>query len=308
MSDLKNKLKGFFLIKDGEKERLNIKSIGQISLAFFVVAIVVSAFTSGTNSKGHSVRTDKKIVSPKKDKEESPEKPDEVFQTAAIADNKPSKAPQREPITSKSIDFQAKQVIERGSEEGSHGSLPTGTNMIGKLLTAIDTRNLSSTIKVLLPYGASFNGEVYFEKGTVLIGNANFPGQGERVNMSFDKAVTPEGHEFKVSAHALDSSDYANGVIGDVHSETGLRVAGTLGLTMISGMADVLTEKSAHGESGVVTTKSTMKNAVTHGVSKVAEMEAARQAETMAKTPPYVTIEAGTDVIITLTQSFKESF
>ncbi len=79
-----------------------------------------------------------------------------------------------------------------------------------------------------------------------------------------------------------------------------MRIAGTLGLTMVSSMSDVLTEKTTHGESGVTTPKANMKNAVFQGVSKVSEMEASRQAEAMAQTPPYITLDAGIDLIVTL--------
>lgn len=202
------------------------------------------------------------------------------------------------------LSYRAKQVLVRTDAKDSKKGLPTGSNIIGKLLSAIDSRDLNGPIKVLLPYGASFKGEQFIEKNSLLIGRASYSGKGERIFLSFDKAITPSGEEKSIMATAIDSADYANGLIGEVHSETTMRVAGTLGLTMISSMSDVLTEKTAHGEFGSTTPNATMKNAVLQGVSKVSEMEAGRQAEAMAQTPPYVTLEAGADLIISLNSSF----
>lgn len=196
--------------------------------------------------------------------------------------------------------FRAKQVLERDNGKGGKKALPAGSNLIGKLLTSIDSRDLSSPIKVLLLYGGKFQNEEFIEKNTVLLGKANFSGKGERIFISFDKAISPTGQERQIVASALDSSDYANGIVGDVHSETAMRIAGTLGLTMVSSMSDVLTEKIAHGESGVVIPKANLRNAAYQGVSKVTAMEASRQAETIAQTPPYITLDAGVGLIVTL--------
>ena len=74
---------------------------------------------------------------------------------------------------------------------------------------------------------------------------------------------------------------------------------------MVSGMTEVLTEKKALGDKGVVTPKATMKNAIYHGISKVSEMEAARQAQELSAERAYVTIEAGSDVIVSLISPLK---
>lgn len=202
------------------------------------------------------------------------------------------------------LEYRAKQVLVRSDDKSSKKALPNGSNIIGKLLSAIDSRDLTSQVKVLLPYGANFKGEQFIEKNSMLIGKANYSGKGERIYLTFDKSISPTGEEKPIMAIALDSADYSNGVIGEVHSETGIRIAGTLGLTMVSSMTDVLTEKTAHGDFGATTPKPTMRNAVFQGVSKVTDMEAARHADAMAQTPPYITLEAGTDLIISLTSAF----
>jgi hypothetical protein len=89
-----------------------------------------------------------------------------------------------------------------------------------------------------------------------------------------------------------------------------MRVASTLGLTMVAGMSDVLTEKEAIGGGGLlpgsVTVKSTMKNALYHGISQVAQDESNRQAAAIAEEQEYVTVNAGTDLIVSLTKAYVE--
>lgn len=212
-------------------------------------------------------------------------------------------------ISANLIQYRAKQVISR-DDSGKKSQMPTGANFIGKLLTAVDSRDLNSLIKVLLPYGMKFKGEEFLEKDSILIGKASYSGKGDRFFLTFDRAILPSGDEKTISGYALDTSDYSNGVVGEYHSESGVRIASTLGLTLVSGMADVLTEKTisggGFGSTSVVTTNSTIKNAGIHGISKVTEMEASRQGEALAQTPPYVTLEAGKDLIITLTGAYGE--
>ncbi|MDX1470829.1 MAG: hypothetical protein R3213_04980, partial [Flavobacteriaceae bacterium] len=91
----------------------------------------------------------------------------------------------------------------------------------------------------------------------------------------------------------------------DYHGTATVRIATTLGLSMVSGMTEVLTEKQALGESGAVTPKATMKNAFYHGVSKVSEMEANRQAGELSNEKAYVTVDAGSDLIVSLIAPLK---
>jgi hypothetical protein len=79
---------------------------------------------------------------------------------------------------------------------------------------------------------------------------------------------------------------------------------------MVAGMSDVLTEKESIGGGGLmpgsVTAKSNMRNALYHGVGKVAQSEATRQAEAIGEAEEYVTVDAGTDLIISLSKAYVE--
>lgn len=309
MSNLKKKWHDFIYFSDGGKKRLNLKKLLAISMSFLGLTFVVTSFFLEEDTAGHSIKTENRIIQDEVPvatiQEES--KPMAVFETAKVEAIAPIRKEKRlSPSSSRQpIQLKAQQVITRDDNETKKASMATGQNFIGKLLSAVDTRDLSSMVKVLLPYGVRFQGRELLERDTILIGKATFSGKGERVFLTFDKAIRSNGQEIPIVAHALDTSDYANGVIGDTHSESSMRIAGTLGLTMISGMTDVLTEKTAHGDFGTTTAKSNMKNAIFHGVSKVSEMEASRQVEELSQTAPYVTLDAGMDVIITLSSSFN---
>jgi len=198
------------------------------------------------------------------------------------------------------IKLMAKQIISRSDLLDHKSAIPTGTNFIGKLVSTIDTRDQNQFIKVLLPYGGSFKGRNKLPKNTMLLGTVRYNGTGEKVFLTFVKAIIPSGKEIEINAQALNPEDYSTGILGDYHGTAGIRIATTLGLSMVSGMTEVLTEKQALGESGAIAPKSTMKNAMFHGVSKVSDMEASRQAQELAAEKAYVTVEAGSDLIISL--------
>lgn len=216
--------------------------------------------------------------------------------------NNAGKTPQ---VSSIKVIYSAKQVISSNQAPSAEDFVPIGTNMIGKLLTAIDTRENAGFYKVLLPYGAKHQNGSSIPKNAVLFGSVSYPGNGDKVFLAFNRGVLPEGQEFPIQAHALSSSDYSPGIVGDFHGKTGTRLVATLGLTMVSGMAEVMTDKHALGQNGqeTVGAKSTAKNAFYNGLSKASEFEASRQLEELNNQPEYVTVEAGKDIIVSLTAS-----
>ena len=140
------------------------------------------------------------------------------------------------------VNYKAQQVVNSNSSDPAR-ALPMGTNLIGKTLTTIDTRAADQVVKVLLPYGgrASAGGEL--PKNAILFGQITYDGKGEKVFVKFTKGLLPSGEEFPVEAQALSPGDYSAGLVGHFHGNADTRVASSLGLTMIAGMSDVITEK-----------------------------------------------------------------
>jgi hypothetical protein len=135
-----------------------------------------------------------------------------------------------------------------------------------------------------------------------------YSGKGEKVFIKFAKGILPTGEEFPLEAQALSPGDYSPGLAGRFHGNADMRVASTLGLTMVSGMSDALTEKESMGggilQPGSVTVKPDMKNAFYHGLSQATQNEANRQGDAIAQEPEYITIDADTDVIVSLTKAY----
>ena len=208
-----------------------------------------------------------------------------------------------EPKSTVKIKYKAPQVIERKDTDSFTSNLPIGSNLIGKLLNAVDTRESEQLYKVLLPYGGKGkHGSI--PKNTVLFGTINYPNKGRKVFMQFTKALLPDGGEVEVKAQALNAKDYSPGLAGKLHSNTAGRVASTLGLTMVSAFTDTLTEKHSLGAEGAVTPKSTAKNALYQGIAKASEVEAQRQMAKLGDVQAYVTIPAGQEMIINLLATY----
>jgi len=97
------------------------------------------------------------------------------------------------------------------------------------------------------------------------------------------------------------------GIDGNFHGKMGTRAATTIGLTVISGMSEVLTEKQSFGGiQGNVVAKPNMKNALYNGMAKAAESEAQRQSEQLSQEPEYMTVDSGTEFNIQLLTKIKE--
>lgn len=237
-----------------------------------------------------------------------PQKVDKMFQNSEA--NGHGATTKNTHVQGLKLNYKAQQVI-LGESADLARTMPMGTNLIGKSLTTIDTRDSAQLVKVLLPYGgrASAGGEL--PKNAVLFGQITYDGKGEKIFLKFTKGVLPSGQEFQLEAQALSPGDYSPGLAGHFHGNADTRVASSLGLTMLAGMSDVLTEKESLGGGGLmpgsVMAKSTMKNALMHGVSQVAQDESTRQAQAIGQEPQYVTVDAGTDLIVSITKAYTEN-
>lgn len=200
------------------------------------------------------------------------------------------------------INYYAPQLV--GTSNKAPKSIRTGSKLVGFLLNAIDTRS-PSPVRVRIAQGGEVNG-VEIEKGAVLTGQYSYAGSGDRVFLSFMRLDTPEGEPKRIHAQALDSGTYTAGISGEVQSDANFKTAASLGLTMFSGMADVLTEKESLGFSqNGVQAKSTMKNALLQGLSRSAQEQTGRMQNEINSSKDYVIVPEGKEMIIELTEDFK---
>lgn len=309
---LKTAIRNFFLVKDGGKEVLRLRRTMLVAAAVVLVGVCVTLVFSEQDDTSFWGKSDKPITA---SGEQAPATATHMGGTVgSLLKNSESKGaghrqPRREGSGMK-INYRAKQVLVSEGAFDPARTIPMGTNIIGRTLTTIDTRQADQLVKVLLPYGGHFQGGGEIPKNSIVFGQVSYGGKGKKVFIKFGKGTLPGGQEFPLEAQALSSSDYSPGISGSFHGNSDLRIASTLGLTMVAGMSDVLTEKESLGgsalQSGAVTPKATMKNALYHGVSEVAKAEAQRQAEAIGDEQEYVTVDAGTDIIVSLTKAYIE--
>lgn len=206
------------------------------------------------------------------------------------------------------LTYNGRQVFERTETQGLLTPIPSGTNFIGKLINGIDTRQDNQSLKVILPYGGSHPAGGKIPRDSVLLGSASYSG-GDRVYIRFNRIIFPNGQEYRIDAQGLSSGDYTPGLVGVHHSETDLRVAGSLGLTMVSAVTDVMTQRTVYGSNpygmGMAQPDATMKNATLQGVSQVAKQESGRVGSKMQEKEEYLTVITGGDLIISLLTPFK---
>jgi len=307
---------GKFIFKiEGDKKILNIRRIAIIAVPLFLAMICTLAFFSGKTDTSYTRTTNKDAKSNENgtDNARNPEIKATSKVEALFKNNKKKSKQKAESENAvrhnlekiAPLHYKAKQVIVREEKLSAGDKIPVGTNFIGKLMTSIDTREKNQLVKVLVPYRVSSRGRIEIPQNSILIGNTQYPDNGEKVYIKFLRGTTNEGNPFTIRAQALNSQNMSTGLIGERHGKTATRIATTLGLSMVSAMTGTLTQKESLGAEGLnVAIKPTMKNALYNGISKVTEMEANRHAKELNSMPEYVTIEAGSELVVNLTDNF----
>lgn len=313
LDKIKTSVRNFFLVRDGGKEVIRRTRVLLCAASVILAGVCVTLFFGGQDDTSFFGKTDRPLTIGNSQASAPP--PSTDSKVGSLLKNSEGRGTGEQHMRSSggaglNVNYRAKQVLVSEGAFDPARTVPMGTNLIGKTLTTIDTRQADQLVKVLLPYGGRFQGGGEIPKNSIIFGQVSYGGKGKKVFVKFGKGTLPSGEEFSLEAQALSSGDYSPGISGRFHGNTDLRIASTLGLTMVAGMSDVLTEKESLGgsalQSGAVTPKATMKNALYHGVSEVAKSEAQRQAEAVGEEQEYVTVDAGTDLIVSLTKAYVE--
>lgn len=301
------KLKSYYFIEEGGKSVINSKRIKYTFSIFIGLTIIFQIFMPQDDSiLGKSYKPfDSAEKATAKTKVDNGEKIIDAHTSEASAQGQ---VPIRHRVKPMKLTYNGRQVFDRTETQGMLSPIPSGTNFIGKLITGIDTRQDNQSIKVILPYGGSHPSGGKIPRDSVLLGSASYSG-GDRVYIRFNRIIFPTGAEYRVDAQGLSSNDYTPGLIGLHHSETDLRVAGSLGLTMISAATDVMTQRTMNAGSvygmGMNQPNPTLSNAALQGVSQVTKHEAERVGNKMQEKEDYLTVMTGGDLIISLLTPFK---
>ena len=299
------RIRGFFLKQEGGKEVLNQKMFFGVLILILGIGVSVIFLSNTSSDSSVIVNATEPIKAGNLEVASMPVSQKISGLLQASEQRVPAPKPLQAKPTPKrtvKIKYRAPQVIER--QDSFTSKLPIGANLVGKLLTSIDTRESEQLYKVLLPYGGKGkHGGI--PKNTVLFGTVNYPNKGRKVFMQFSKALLPDGQEVELKAQALNAKDYSPGLEGKLHSGTTARVAATLGLTMVSAFTDTLTEKQSLGAEGQVAPKATVKDAMYQGIAKASEAEAQRQAAELGNVQAYVTVPAGREIIVNLLETYR---
>ncbi len=294
LKNIPSQLKGSLFIQDGEKKKLNLKLIGLVAAPLIIGGALIGTFWENKDSSYLNQSSERLNSQEQKTDEKS------------INRNKPHHAVIGEALAQSSgtfraskIKYSAKQVIDR------NGGMPAGTNFVGKLVTGIDTRDKGQMVKVVLPYGATYQRNKVIENGSTLFGAAHYGGNGDRVFLQFNRLVNSDGSENPIQGQALNSKDFSPGLSGEVYTNTDARMMATMGLSMLAAGADVLVEKESLGHSFQATPKSSLKNAAMAGLSRGAQVEGERRIGQSENMDEYVIVEAGAELIVSLTEAFK---
>lgn len=302
-----NKIKSYFFINESGKSVINSKRIKY----GFALLIGATTFIQLLIPEDDSLLT--KSFKPLDAQEKTPEshKPTDAENLVNAHDNEEKNQPRgtkQRKVNPMKLTYNARQVFERIEAQGLMTPIPSGTNFVGKLINGIDTRIENQVLKVLLPYGGTHPSGGKIPRDSVLLGSASYSG-GDRVYIRFNHVVYPNGQEYRIDAQALSSGDYTPGLIGNHHSETDLRVIGSLALTMVSAGADVLTQRTMYGANaygmGMNQPNPTMENATLQGVSEVTKQEAERIGNKAKNKEEYLTVSTGGDLIVSLLTPFK---
>ena len=146
------------------------------------------------------------------------------------------KTPLKLPTKRRAIRYRAKQVIVRSGEESR---LPIGTKIKGLLSSSINTLEANGIVEALIPKAVRFNEEEVLPAKTVFFGKMSYEGRGKAIVIQFERGVTPNGVEFEIIARTH--------VSGKFHSMAGQRIVKSVGLSAVSDIASVLTQKESLG-------------------------------------------------------------
>jgi hypothetical protein len=311
LQNIRQKIGVFFFKEDGGKTVLNLKRVFLFGGPILFLAIVTTALLSMQEDSSFLGKTDKKIL----DDGVKSEPQAGGANTYSPAVNKvlgtykmtgETKKKNQRPRAAIKINFKAAQVISRDNTGDPTRSVPIGTNLIGKTLTAIDTREPNQMIKILLPYGGRSKLGVEIEKGTILFGQVSYSGKGRKVSVTINKGLTPDEREFDIDAQVLDPSNYSVGLVGESNSQSDLRAMSALGLSVAAGAAEIMVERETMNGLGQTAPRPTIGNAALKGLSSSTQEEANRQGEKFKDAEDYITLPAGSDVIVSLTKSYVE--
>ena len=160
--------------------------------------------------------------------------------------------------------YKGPQVLARPSSE----LIPPGSMIKAKLISGAS----NGSVKAKSVDSLTINGETIIPAGSVFWGTGN--SNEHRLYVGFKKLVLKNGTVKAINAQAADSSDKVTGLKGSKLGNYGFRLAGSIGLNLLSGLSEGLREKEVKG--GIAVDKTDLNNALLSGAAH-ASIELSRE-------------------------------
>jgi len=298
-SFLRRGLFGYFLkVKDGK----NILIVGRVISAIVAFTLVVVVIEVLATEDASFYVQGKTLKHEKEKKHGFSEMYGSLYDTVETSAKKKAKKPRY------SVKLKAIQVIAGQAIKSRNSKSTKGKRFIGRLLTKVDSRQTGTEVQVELPYGMQIGSHSSISKGSVLRGISHTT-KGKRVGIKFNTLITTEGLEYPISAIALDSSDYAFGIKGRLHSKGLSRIATTVALGAANAaIGGIITREQSLNEDDDTRelVEKSLKTSGLQGISSGLGSEIQNSTNDLkSRNQDYVTVDFGKDLIVELVENVR---
>jgi hypothetical protein len=169
-------------------------------------------------------------------------------------------------------------------------TVPPGSMVKAKLISGAS----NGLVRVELMEPVSINGETVADVGSVLLGRGT--STEDRLLIHFKKLMSKEGAAQSISAEACDGEDKIAGIKGAKVGRTALKLAGSIGLGFIGGMAEGLQQTSS--QYGMEIKEPSLKNAALNGTSQAALDQSHEMMNSLKEQRPVIEVKAGTVIYV----------
>lgn len=268
---------------DGRKQKIVGKKIKWFVIIFFTGPLVYLGFQ---NQEPPKAKTE--IQSAQTTYDSKPISIPEANGTSMSGNSEQSKK------TRAVIRYLGPQLIIRPFAD----SVPPGSMVKAKLISGAS----NGPVRVELQEPVVINGETVAELGSVLLGRGT--STEDRLLIHFKKLISKEGAVQGISAEACDGEDKIVGIRGSKIGNTALKVAGSIGLGFIGGLATGLQE--THSQNGLEIREPSLKNAALNGTAQAALDQSHEMMDSLKQAKPIIEVKAGTSIFVIFEPAPKE--
>jgi hypothetical protein len=112
--------------------------------------------------------------------------------------------------------------------------LPSGTKIPALLSNRVFSFNVAAPVLAIIAKDFIWQGEVVIPKDSRILGEASVLKSLDRINVTFDILIFPDGREMRIRGMAL-SEDGSNGIKGRVEKHRDVKVLKAIGETLLGG-------------------------------------------------------------------------